>query len=448
MLLMISELGRPAGRREHTGVRTMSTPMPGKLPRGAAFWLLAAVFGMLMFASAAPSPLYVVYQQHWHFSALALTAVYAANAVALLVTLLFAGSLSDHLGRRPVLLGAVAVELASMVVFAEARSLGWLFAGRIVQGIATGAATGALSASLIDLQPAGSRLGALMTNVAAAGGIAVGALATGLLVEYGPAPTRLVFWLLTAVFAVALPLIALMPEPVVPDGGWLRSLRPEVAVPAEVRAPFAALLPSIVATWALGGLYLSLGGSLMHAVLHLNSHLAGALVIVSLQGTSAVVALLARDWSVRRSLLVGPVALLAGVVLALVALRAGSAWLFFAASVLAGVGFGPSFSGALRTLTTLAPAARRAEVVTAVYVLSYLALSLPAVAAGIAVAHIGLSATATWYGVSVCVLEALALLAGLRRGEPATAVPVPSLLPIPGPGTAAPCPRVLAAQHR
>ncbi|MFE0458093.1 MFS transporter, partial [Kitasatospora sp. NPDC058965] len=392
-----------------------------QLPRAVAFWLLGCVLGLLLFASAAPSPLYVIYQQTWHFSPLVLTAVYAANALALLVTLLFVGSLSDHLGRRPVLLAAVLVELASMLLFAEARGLAWLFAGRIVQGVATGAATGALSAALIDLQPAGSRLGALVTNVASAGGLAVGALCTGLLVAYGPAPTRLVYWLLVTAFAAALPLLAVLPETVRPDGGWRRSLRPEVAVPEQVRGAFVALLPSVLATWALAGLYLSLGGSLVHSVLHLHSLLAGGLVILALQGTSAVVAVAARDWSVRRALVVGPVALVLGVALALVALRTGSVALFFAGSAAAGVGFGPSFSGALRTLTTLAPADRRAEVVTAVYVSSYLALSLPAVAAGLAVSHFGLTTTATWYGAAVCVLETLALVGTLRRREPAAA---------------------------
>ncbi|PYC68707.1 MFS transporter [Streptomyces tateyamensis] len=429
-------------------------PIGSQLPRALAFWLVAAVLALLLFASGAPSPLYVTYQQAWHFSPLALTAVYAANALSLLVTLLFVGSLSDHLGRRPVLLAAVLVELGSMLLFAEARGLAWLFAGRIVQGVATGAATGALSAALIDLQPAGSRLGALVTNAASAGGLAVGALCAGLLVAYGPAPTRLVFWLLVTAFDAALPLLAVLPETVRPDGGWRRTLRPELAVPPAVRGAFTALLPSVVASWALAGLYLSLGGSLVRSVLHLHSLLAGGLVIVALQGTSAVVAVAARDWSVRRSLLVGPVALILGVALAMPALRTGSAALFFLGSAVAGVGFGPSFSGALRTLTALAPADRRAEVVTAVYVASYLALSLPAVAAGLAVSHVGLTTTATWYGAAVCVLEAVALLGTLRRREAAAtgaaASPAPAqaepALPVTGPGCAAPCPRTLAAQ--
>jgi MFS family permease len=417
-----------------------------QLPRLVSFWLLAAVLGLLLFASAAPSPLYVYYQQAWHFSPLALTGVYAANAIALLVALLFAGSLSDHVGRRPVLIAAVALELAAMLLFAEAGGLGWLFAARVVQGLATGAATGALSAALIDLQPPGSRLGALLTNVASAGGLAAGALVTGLLIQYGPDPIRLVYWLLATACTATLPVLTMLPETVRPDGAWRASLRPRIAVPPPVRAAFAALLPSITATWALAGLYLCLAGSLVRSVLGVSGHLAGALVIVALQGSAAVTAVAARDWTVRRATLAGPVLLIAGVALALLALRARSVGLFYLATAVAGVGFGPSFAGALRTLTTLAPTDRRAEVVTAVYVLAYLAVSLPAVAAGLAVGRFGLTRTATVYGLAVCLLEAVALAGSVLRARGAGAILGSGPLGVGGPGAVAPCPRTLAAQ--
>jgi len=165
-----------------------------RLPAAVSFWGLAATLTFLLFASSTPSPMYGVYQHEWHFSAIVLTTVYAANALALLVALLFVGSLSDHVGRRPVLFAALAIELAAMGTFAEARGVAWLAAGRILQGLATGTASGAVSAMMIDLQPPGSRLGALMTNVSSAGGIALGALGSGLLVSYAPLPTRLGPW--------------------------------------------------------------------------------------------------------------------------------------------------------------------------------------------------------------------------------------------------------------
>jgi MFS family permease len=165
-----------------------------RLGRRMAFWLLALTLGLLLFASSAPSPLYVVYQSDWGFSAITLTSVFAVYALALLVTLISAGSLSDHVGRRPALLAALAIEMVGMLLFAEARDVQWLFAARILQGVATGIAMGAISAALLDLAPEDNpKLGALMGVAAPLSGLAAGALASGFLVQYAPAPTHLVY---------------------------------------------------------------------------------------------------------------------------------------------------------------------------------------------------------------------------------------------------------------
>ena len=233
---------------------------PGRphLSRGAAFWGLAVTLGLMLFASSAPSPLYIVYQGEWNFSAITLTSVFAVYALALLATLVFAGSVSDQVGRRPALLVALAIELVAMVAFAEAQSVIWLFAARILQGIGTGIAMGAISAALLDLQPPDKpRLGALLGVAAPLTGLAAGALCTGLLVEYGPDPTRLVYWLLFSAIALAIPFAAAIPEPVQASGRWLQSLRPRIGVPPSLRVAFIATLPSLIAIWALGGLVLS-----------------------------------------------------------------------------------------------------------------------------------------------------------------------------------------------
>jgi MFS family permease len=159
------------------------------LSRRPAFWTVAGATATLLAASSAPSPLYAVYQQEYRFSAITLTAVFAVYVLALLASLLTVGRISDVLGRRPVLAVALVVEALAMVVFLDARSVGWLFAARTVQGVATGAAVGVLGAYLLDLQPTdGSRLGSLMNGVAATGGLGIGAAATGALVQYARTP--------------------------------------------------------------------------------------------------------------------------------------------------------------------------------------------------------------------------------------------------------------------
>ena len=267
-------------RRRRTGV----------LPRAAAFWLVTGTTAMLLAASSAPSPLYPVYQAEFGFSALTLTAIFAVYVLALLMSLLTVGRLSDILGRRPVLAVALLVEAGAMAVFLDAHGVAALFAARIVQGVATGAALGVVGAYLLDLQPADvPRLGSLVNAVAATGGLGLGAAVTGILIQYAPAPTRLVFAVLTGVFVVLAAATALLPETVGRKPGIWASLRPRVYVPAVARKPFIHAVPTMAATWMLGGLMLSVGGSILTVVFGQHNHAVVGLVIGLFAGSAAVV---------------------------------------------------------------------------------------------------------------------------------------------------------------
>jgi MFS family permease len=389
------------------------------LGRGGAFWSLAVILGLLLFASSAPSPLYVVYQAEWGFSAITLTSVFAVYAVGLLAALVVAGSVSDHAGRRPTLLIALAIEIAGMLLFAEAQSVAWLFAARTLQGVATGIAMGAISAALLDLQPASSpRLGALLGVAAPLTGLAAGALGAGLLVQHGPDPTRLVYWLLLGAFAVAIFVAAAIPETVRRDGPWLHALRPSIAVPASLRVAFVATIPCLMASWALGGLVLSLGPSLTASVLGNTSHLAGGLPIFIMAGVSALASVWLRDAHARSTARGGLAALIVGIAITLLSLHLGSLALFLAGAATAGLGFGPAFAGAFRALSNRAPVDQRAGLVSAILAVSYLAFSLPAVAAGAAVTQIGLHETADVYGAVLIVVAALALALSRQLQDP------------------------------
>jgi hypothetical protein len=94
----------------------------------------------------------------------------------------------------------------------------------------------------------------------------------------------------------------------------------------------------------------------------------------------------------------------------------GSIAVFFAGSVIAGVGFGSGFQGGIRTVVPLAKAHERAGVVSLLYVVSYLGLGGPAVVAGYGVVHGGgLIETTRYYGAAVIVLALLALAGLVRR---------------------------------
>ena len=398
-----------------TSTATTSTATH-RLPRVAAFWLVAATLVAFMFAAGAPTPLYVVYQARWGFSATTLTTVFAVYAVALLVALVTVGALSDHVGRRPVLLTALLIELAAMIVFVRVGDVGWLLGARAVQGFATGLATGTISAYLVDLAPARNpRLGPIVNSTTPTLGLAVGGLGSGVLVQYGPHPTTLVFTLLAAVLVAIAAGVAFMPETVRRKEGALASLRPRAGVPGRIRPQFLVVLPSLIATWALGGLYLSLGPSLAAGVLHLHSHLVGGLVVFALCGAGSLGSFLMRDREPRIAMFVGSAVLALGVMLTLPALDTTDSPLFFVGAVVSGFGFGATFLAALRTLAGLARPDERAELFAAVYLVSYLAFSLPAIAAGVATTRLGLTTTATAYGIVVFALAVGAVLALVAR---------------------------------
>ncbi|MBB5629459.1 MFS transporter [Sphaerisporangium krabiense] len=402
------------------------------MSRRAGFWTLGGTLLAFMAASSAPSPLYVVYQARWAFSSGTLTAVFAVYALALLVALLTVGGLSDFVGRRPVLLAALIGEIVAMVTFLTADGVGQLLAARVLQGLATGAATGTISAGLVDLQPSpGSRLGPLVNTAAPTTGLAIGALGTGLLAQYAPAPTTLVFALLTAVFVLITAAIALLPDTVTPRPGALASLRPRARVPRQARGAFLGAVPCLIATWALGGLYLSLGPSLVVGVLHVPGRLVGGLLVTVITGAGAVASVLARDLAPRRVMIGGSAALAAGTIITLTGLALTSPPLFFAGAAVAGSGFGASFLGTLRSLAALAAPRERAELFAAVYVVSYLAFSLPAVLAGELVPVLGLATTATAYSVLIIVLALVAVAAGplLKRPLPTADQSLPQAAP-------------------
>jgi predicted MFS family arabinose efflux permease len=394
--------------------------------RQRAFSTVTGILTLFLFGASVPTPLYEVYARLFGFADVTLTAIFAVYALGLLSALLLAGSVSDHAGRRPVIAVALGVQAISVAIFLVAGGTGALFAARVVQGIATGIATGALSAALIDLQPEGSSLGALAASVAPTAGLAIGAVASAALVQLAPAPLRLVYWVELALLAVAAGLLwSVVPETVTPDGRWRAALRVRVAVPEAARSTFRGLVPGMIATWALAGLFLSLGPEFAVVLLHSGSEIVGGLVPASLCVATGVSAILTRAWPGRRAVVAGTTVLAAGVAVTLIGIRSGSAVALFTGGVVSGLGFGPAFSGTFRTLAPLAPPRARAGMLAAVYVLSYLAFSVPAIIAGLAITHWGLRTTATGYAIAVIVL-ALAAAAATARGPQPPGIAAPA----------------------
>jgi MFS family permease len=388
----------------------------GRLSPVLAFAAAAAIFVLFAAAASAPTPLYVVYQKEWGFSATTLTVIFAVYVVGLIGSLLIVGALSDHVGRRPVLVAAIALEAGAFILFLAAGDVTGLLAARLAQGIATGAAFSTLGATLVDLNPPHSpgRAG-LVNGVAPISGLALGALGCGVLVEFAPSPTHLVFALLLAGTAVAAVIVARMPETSARRPGALASLTPLIGIPVRLRPDVYALVPIIVASWALGGLYLSLGPSVAVSIFGLSNHLIGGLVVTLLCGAGAVTAFALRRWPTGRVLGISALLLAVGTALTLAGVETHAVVLGAVGTVVAGVGFGASALGSFGTLARIAGPGERSELLAAALVIAYLAFSLPAVAAGFATTSVGLRPTTMVYGLGVVALSVLALAAQRMR---------------------------------
>jgi MFS family permease len=396
--------------------RTAPAGPRNRLSRPVAFAAIAAIFVTFTSASAAPSPLYVVYQREWGFSASTLTVIFAVYVAGLIAALLVLGALSDHVGRRPVLGAAVLLEAVALVLFLAAGDVSVLLAARLVQGIATGAALTTLGAALVDLNPphAPGRAG-LINGIVPPAGLAVGALGCGALVQFAPSPTHLVYALLLAGMVLAALVVLFMPETSARRAGGLGSLVPRLGVPARLRADMLAIVPIIVASWALGGLYLSLGPSVAAGVFGLSNHLIGGLVVTLLCGPGAVTAFVLRKAPTPRVLTIAGALLTVGAVASIFGVEYGNVVLAGAGTVVSGIGFGASALATFGTLAALAAPTERAELFTVALVIAYLAFSVPAVIAGLAAGSAGLHATTLVYGAVVAVLSATALVAQKLR---------------------------------
>jgi hypothetical protein len=389
---------RPAGRAPRTG----GAPRLAGLP---ALLLLASLIVSMLAASAAPTPLYAFYQREWGFTPITTTIVFGVYAVAVLVSLLFAGRLSDYAGRRPVLLVALAVQVLAL-----------LMAARVIQGLSTGAALGAIGAGMLDIN---RDRGALANALSPGIGTGTGALLSGLFVQFLPAPAHLIYLVLAGVIVVQAVGVALLRETVTTSRVPASALVPEVRLPRSVRGPVLAAAPVLFAVWALAGLYGALGPSLVQTLTGSGNVVLGGASMTTLAVTAAASVYLLRNAPARAVMLTGIGALVGGVAITLIALGTGSAALFFAGTAVSGIGFGSGFQGGIRTVVPLAAPHERAGLLSLLFVVSYLGMGLPAVAAGFLAVHgAGLTGAARDYGVALIVLAALALAALLRNRQP------------------------------
>lgn len=398
------------------GETCMSRPSDVVPVRRAPLWAMTAFSfvsaATVVGSSSAATPLYRLYQESMHLTPLMITLVFAVYAISLLAALLTVGGLSDYIGRRPVILAGLLINAVAMVLFSYATDVSHLIVARAVQGLCVGASTTTLGAAILDSD---RKRGPLLNSVSAFVGLMVGALGAGLLVTFAPDPFHLVYEVLFVITAVLIVLLWFMPETVSRKPGALASLRPNMRVPVQSRAALLLVAPATIASWALGGFYLSLMPTIVATTMGVSAPWVGGVVVAVLMLSGALSVGALRHLPARRLLLIGTITLSLGVAVTLLGIQQHSTIALFLGTVIAGIGFGSSFAGVLSTLLPTAEAHQRAGLLATFYVISYLAFSLPALAAGVSVPFVGLAVVAYVYGAVVIALAVMSLIASLRK---------------------------------
>jgi predicted MFS family arabinose efflux permease len=379
-----------------------------------AAWPVTAVFVL----SNAATPLYVLWQRDIGFSKGTLTVVFAFYIVGLLGSLLVSGVVSDRLGRKPVLLPALALALAACAIFATATTVAALIVARLFTGIAVGAVVSAGMAAVTDVAgPERKRLAALPASCAMVFGAGLGPLLAGLLSETLPAPTVTVFvveavLLLTAVLAVLR--MPVRRSPSRGEGAWVRVPGVPHGNGIHLTLGIAVFAPGITAT----SFVLSLGPTLLTELLGTTSRIvAGAMAFVMFLAATGVQ--FAVQKLPRRTILTaGAISTTLSMAALIAAVHASSVALLVASALLAGAGQGMGQLGGLSLLNSTVPAQRLAEANAALNVGGYIPAGLLPVSTGYLMDAVGLPTGATLFGtvlMGLAVVGGLVVLSGHRR---------------------------------
>ncbi|MDN5925489.1 MAG: MFS transporter [Hyphomicrobiales bacterium] len=359
--------------------QTQTQNTDADLTRKGGFWSAAYTIFILLTGTNLPTPLYRGYEQMFGHTTLVTTLIFAAYVAALVPALLIGGPLSDSIGRRRVLLPSVGLAIAGSAVFSLASSTAWLFTARILQGLAVGAASGALTAVLNENEPTGNRRrAAFVTTVASLGGLGVGPLVAGVLAQYAPAPFVTSFVLEIAFLLIALTFMTSLPDSSTRTRWRLR--RP--SIPVGMGRVFAVSGSANFLAFGVVGLSLSLVPAY---VLKLSgiTNLAVAGTTVTLMLACSIGAQIAGYGKSPLKLLgAGLILLLLGLVTLIVAGHAMSLPLLIVASVAAGLGHGLIFLGGMTEINRLAPRDKQAETASAFFVIVYLGVGMPVIGAG------------------------------------------------------------------
>jgi predicted MFS family arabinose efflux permease len=376
----------------------------------------ALTFGLFTVALGTniPTPLLLIYRRTLGLSDADLTAIFGCYAIGLIAALTVSGAASDRFGRRTLVLPfAVLAGVISLLFIPAVVSLPLLYAGRLLQGVVSGVVFSVANAWLQELagperQQSAATRGAVSTSL----GFALAPAMSGVLAQYGPAPTTLPYLAHVAVLGVGLVALLLVPETV-------HERRPgrlmHLGLPPEARRPFwAVLAPTAFGVFA----FPAVAATLMPLLVvpdGVGVAYAGLIGGVAL-GASAVAARVGRR-AERGAAPLGMVLGALGHGLGVVAIVAQAEPLLLPSAVLLGAGGGLCLTAGLTLTARLAPAHTRGAMNSAFYAFAYAGFGTPLLLAWLGAAVGTVAAMSAFLVVPAGLAAWLAIELGRRVPE-------------------------------
>ena len=389
------------------------------------FWAVGFLLWMVMVSANVPSPLYAVYAVYWHFGAATVTAIFAVYVAFLIPTLLLGGQLSDHRGRKPMILLGWGFAVLGALAFLGAHGTGWLFVARAAQGAGAGFLSGAATAYLAELDESRGRA-ALVASLATGGGTAVGPLLGGALAQYGPWPLQLAFAVAVAsLIGGGLALRRASETRPVPTGRFHWTAP---RIPRSIQPPFWLAGGTAFAVWSVTAFFMSLAPSYVMTLLHVNNLAVAGGVVFLMLACASVTQLVTRGISPRWAMPIGLALIVLAVFGLLWAVPAHALWMVVVSTVLSGIGQGTAFLGSMTTVTRVAPPRDTARVVSSFYVVVYCGVGAPVLGLGLVAQRVGLYGAMLYYAAFIAIV-AMGVLTGLwvRRKGVRAAIESPSV---------------------
>ncbi|MFL6600423.1 MAG: MFS transporter [Steroidobacteraceae bacterium] len=398
---------------DSTAQRTQVQSLNGTL----ATWAVAAMVAAMFMGTTLVTPLYVLYRREFGFSELTLTLIYAVYVVGNLGALLFFGRLSDQIGRRRATLPAIGIGVISTILFLAATNTTWLFLARMLSGLGIGIASGTGTAWLVELYSGRDKSRAtLMASAANMAGLSIGALLAGLLAQYAAWPLRLVYVIYLALLIGMALVIRQTQETVEQRAPGLRQIemRPRLGIPAGIRAQFIAPAATAFGTFALLGFYAALAPSVLAQDLHETNRAVGGAVVGELCIVATAALILTRSLKSRTAMLSGLALLLPALLLLVWARVEASMSVLLIGTALSGVATALGYRGSLQVVNEIAPADRRAEVISSYLLCCYAGNSLPVIGVGVLSSFSTPVTASSVFAATIAVFAIVALFTGAK----------------------------------